>query len=226
MKNRVFSLLVCLSLVLGMMSPALAAESEKVVIWAATSDVKVIMEDYFAKAYPEIPFEVILYSGSDYTTKLDALLGSGSKERPDIISAEVSYGKRYVNMKNASISLLDLGIAEEELSVLTPATVEFMRDDAGEPKGISWQVTPGGLYYRRSIAKKYFGVSEPEDFQALVKDWPTFVETAKKLHDLSDGEAKMLATTNDFIYPFVKRFLSLWVSAGRKLDRTRLNCCY
>lgn len=216
MKKRLLSLLLCLMMLAGLTVPAMAAEDEKVIIWAATSDVKVIMEDYFAKAYPDIPFEVVLYSGSDYTTKLDALITANSSECPDIISAEVSYGKRYVNMENASTSLYALGITEDELSVLTPATVDFMRDETAAPKGISWQVTPGGLYYRRSIAQKYFGVSEPEDFQALVKDWPTFVETAQKLYELSDGEAKMLATTDDFIYPFVNGARTQgWVVDGK-----------
>ena len=60
-----------------------------------------------------------------------------------------------------------------------------MRDETSEAMGDSCQVPPGGLFYRRSIAEKYFGVKTPEEFQKLVCDWDTFTETAQKLKELS-----------------------------------------
>lgn len=180
-----------------------ADSGEKIIIWAATTDVKDIMDNYFAKEYPDVPYEIQLYSGNDYMQKLDAVLASDSAEHPDIISAEVSYGKRYISTVNATTSLYNIGIDEEELSVLTPAVIDFMRDENGEPMGVSWQVTPGGLFYRRSIAEKYFGVKTPEEFQKLVCDWDTFTETAQKLKELSGNEVKMIATCDDFLNPFL-----------------------
>lgn len=203
MKKRLFSLVLAMLLVISLLPAASAENDEKLIIWAATTDVQVIMDDYFAKAYPEVEYEVVLYSGGDYTQKLDAVLASSTSERPDIISAEVSYGQRYVKMDGATTSLYEIGIAEEELKDLTPATVDFMRNDEGAPMGVSWQVTPGALFYRRSVAEQYFGVSEPEEFQSLVKDWDTFITTAKELNEKSEGQVKMIATVDDFQNAFL-----------------------
>ena len=90
MKKRLFSLVLAMLLVISLLPAASAENDEKLIIWAATTDVQVIMDDYFAKAYPEVEYEVVLYSGGDYTQKLDAVLASSTSERPDIISAEVS----------------------------------------------------------------------------------------------------------------------------------------
>lgn len=213
--KKVLSLSLCAATALSLPVAANAESEDKIVIWAATTDVKDIMDNYFAKAYPDIEYELQVYSGDDYTQKLDAVLAANSSERPDIISAEVSYGQRYIQMDGATSSLYDLGITEEELSALTPAVVDFMRNAEGEPTGISWQVTPGGLFYRRSVAEEYFGVTTPEEFQALVADWDTFKETAQKLKEASGGEVKMLATTDDFLNPFLNGSRSQgWVVDG------------
>ena len=203
MKIRFASLLLAMLMVLSLVPAAGAESNDKLIIWAATTDVQVIMDNYFAKAYPDVEYELVLYSGGDYTQKLDAVLASNSDTRPDIISAEVSYGQRYVKMAGATTSLYEMGITEDELNVLTPATVDFMRNAEGAPMGVSWQVTPGALFYRRSVAEKYFGVSEPQDFQALVKDWDTFIDTAKALNEKSDGNVKMIATVDDFQNAFL-----------------------
>lgn len=216
MKKRFVAMLMAMLMVLSLVPTVAGAEDSKLIIWAATTDVKAIMDDYFAKAYPDVAYEVVLYSGSDYTQKLDAVLASNTDERPDIISAEVSYGQRYVKMAGATTSLYDLGITEEELSQLTPATLDFMRDANGAPMGVSWQVTPGALFYRRSVAEKYFGVSEPEDFQALVKDWDTFIATAKALNEKSEGNVKMIATVDDFQNAFLNGVRTQgWVVDGK-----------
>ena len=71
---------------------------------------------------------------------MDALIAD-TGTRPDIINVEINNARRWVDLDDVSVSLYDLGITEEELSVLTPATVDFMRDSEGRPKGISYQVT-------------------------------------------------------------------------------------
>lgn len=51
----------------------------------------------------------------------------------------------------------------------------------GKFKAATWQGCPGVFVYRRDIAKKVFGVSSPNDVQALVKDWNSFFKAAVKL---------------------------------------------
>lgn len=216
MKKRFVAMLMAMLMVFSMLPTMASAEGDKLIIWTAITTMQEIMDNYFAKAYPDVEYEVVLYSGGDYTQKLDAVLAANTDDRPDIITAEVSYGKRYVKMDGATTSLYDLGITEEELSELTPAVVDFMRDENGAPMGVSWQVTPGGLFYRRSVAEKWFGVSEPEDFQALVKDWDTFIATAKTLKEKSNGDVKMIATVDDFQNPFLNGARSQgWVVDGK-----------
>jgi hypothetical protein len=51
--------------------------------------------------------------------------------------------------------------------------------------------------YRASLAEKYLGVTSPEEMQAKVADWDTFLETAEELKTASNGECKMVIGAGD-----------------------------
>jgi hypothetical protein len=46
----------------------------------------------------------------------------------------------------------------------------------GRVYGMSWQTTPGALFYRRSLAKKYLGTDDPTQVQMYLSDLPKFLE--------------------------------------------------
>lgn len=57
------------------------------------------------------------------------------------------------------------------------------KDENGIVRALSYQVTPGGITYRRDIAKDVWGNDDPEFIAEKFKDVKTIIETAKELKD-------------------------------------------
>ncbi len=129
-----------------------------------------------------------------YQQKLDAALDAG--EQIDMFLIEADYAKKYVNTEYTR-PLADVGITEEAMAKQYPYTIDVARDASGVVKGTSWQAAPGLFMYRRSLAEKYLGVKTPEEMQEMVKDWDTFIDTARKVNETSAGATKLIPSTND-----------------------------
>ena len=69
----------------------------------------------------------------------------------------------------------------------------------GQLKGMAYLICPSGFFYRKDIAEKVFGTSDPEEIKKLVSDWDKFNETAEKLK--KEGYF-MLATQGDLARGF------------------------
>jgi ABC-type glycerol-3-phosphate transport system substrate-binding protein len=55
------------------------------------------------------------------------------------------------------------------------------RDNKGVLRGLTWQTTPGGLFYRRSLAKQYLGTDDPAEVQKYFATWDKLLDTGKLL---------------------------------------------
>ena len=217
--KKVLSLVLALALVLGVMSFASAEDAKiKLVVYSFTNELQGMIEKYYAPAHPEIEFDFQIYptDGNAYTTKVDTLLGSdaASDEAPDIFTLEAAFVKHYVEMDWTG-DLKDIGFTDEELSVAFPVMAQIGQNAAGVQKGLSWQSTPGVLMYRASLAEKYLGVTSPEEMQAKVADWDTFLETAEELKTASEGACKMVTGSGDIWNAYAYQRAAGWVVDGK-----------
>jgi hypothetical protein len=144
-------------------------------------------------------------------TKLQQALQTGA-DAPDLFAMDLSYVKKFVNTP----FLADLTQYDLDLSEVVDYTMAISSDSEGAVKGLSNQSTPGGFYYRRSIAEKYLGVSEPEDVQAFVKDWDTFIETARMITEKSNGEISIVSGVTDFINVFLNTRDEGWINESNE----------
>ncbi len=84
--------------------------------------------------------------------------------------------------------------------------VDAATDATGALRGLSWQATPGGIFYRRSLAKKYLGTDDPEHIGALLDSREKFLQTARLIKEKSRGRVKMIPRYNDYLpYPLSER---------------------
>ena len=199
--KKVLSLVLALALVLGCMSFASADDAKiKLVVWSFTNELQGMIEKYYLPNHPELDIEFQIYptDGNAYTTKVDNTFGANaaSEEAPDIFTLEAAFVKHYVE-SDWTGDLKDIGFTDEELAVAFPVMAQIGQSAAGVQKGLSWQSTPGVLMYRASLAEKYLGVTSPEEMQAKVADWDTFLETAEELKTASNGECKMVIGAGD-----------------------------
>ena len=90
-------------------------------------------------------------------------------------------------------------------------------DSNGQIKGSSWQADPGLFLYRRSLAEKYLGVKTPEEMQEKVKDWDTFLATAREVNEKSAGATKLIPSNGD-VWQVVRTVRSTpWVDEAYNL---------
>lgn len=55
------------------------------------------------------------------------------------------------------------------------------KDKEGNVRALSWQTTPGGIYYKRSIAKKVLGTDDPKKIGGMMNSMDGVFEVAAKM---------------------------------------------
>lgn len=113
-----------------------------------------------------------------YMNKLIPLLRT-HRDVPDIFVGEAGYIKEVVNLGQS----VDLGAAPYYASTVNqyPYAAEMGRDRQGVLRALTWQTTPGGLFFRRSIALKVFGTDDPIQVGKHFSTWSKFIESGKIL---------------------------------------------
>ena len=217
--KKVLSLVLALALALGVMSFATAEDAKiHLEFYSFTNELQGVIEKYYLPDHPEldINWTIIPTDGDQYLTKVDTLLGSdaASADAPDLFAIEAGFVKHYID-NDFTAPLADLGFAEADYEGSLDVMLKIGQDINGVQKGLAWQSTPGALFYRASLAEKYLGVTTPEEFQAKVADWDTFVETAKELNEKSEGACKMVTGSGDLWNVYQYQRTQPWVVDGK-----------
>jgi len=162
----------------------------------------------FEERHPnvDVQFTMIPMTDGEYQTKLKASIGTA--DVPDVVALEAAFVKEWVEADFLA-NLNDLLPYTEELKTY-PAVVEVGTHD-GVTKGYSYQATPGAFFYRRSIATECLGTDDPDAVQAMVADLDTFVETAAKIKECSDGNYYMVGTSGAMFNPFLANRSQPWI---------------
>ncbi|MBR6668118.1 MAG: carbohydrate ABC transporter substrate-binding protein [Clostridia bacterium] len=217
--KKILSLVLAVMMLVGMMSFAGAEEVITLNVWSFTNELEGMIEKYYAPSHPNVKINYVIYptDGGEYTSKVDTVMASAanSEEAPDIFTLEAAFVKKYVN-SDWTADLMALGFTEEELAPAIPVMRQIGTSNVnGQLKGLSWQATPGALMYRADLAEKYLGVTTPEEFQALVCDWDTFMETAAIVNEKSEGATKMVVGAGDIWNAYQYSREQGWVVDGK-----------
>lgn len=152
-----------------------------------------------------------------YQNKLDeALLKQSSAkadDKVDIFLVEADYALKYTKEGIALDVMKDVGLTKKDMANQFQYTKDVVTDAKGKIRGVTWQACPGGLVYRRSIAKELFGTDDPDQVQAKLSDWNKFNAVA------ADAKAKgyfMVSGYDDTYRTFDDNRKSAWVK-GKKI---------
>lgn len=176
-------------------------------VWSFTNEI-MTMAVAFEERYPnvDVVYTMIPMTDGEYQTKLKASIGTD--DVPDVVALEAAFVKEWVEADFLA-NLNDLLPYTEELQTY-PAVVEVGTHD-GVTKGFSYQATPGGFFYRRSIAEECLGTQDPAEVQAMVADLDKFIETAAKIKECSDGDYYMVGTSGAMFNPFLANRSQPWI---------------
>ena len=152
----------------------------KIVLWTLSDDLKSFAEHY-KEQNPGKEVEVTVIAPADYPTKVTTAL-RGKAEVPDVIVGEPQMLPNYFEAGFCE----DLTQAPYNVGQYKDQIVEYAykagTDSAdGKVKALSYQVTPGGITYRRDIAKAVWGNDDPAFIAEKYKDVNAITQTAKEL---------------------------------------------
>lgn len=147
------------------------------------------MTQWYHEKYPNVNFDTLVVSTTDYFQKLQSALASGSGV-PDIILSEMGYRGK----------VFDLGILEDLYQAPYSVKADDMFDFAnklgagpnGELYGVEQQICPSGFAYRRDLAKEYLGTDDPAEVGAMISDWDKLYEVGEQVVEKSGGKVHVL----------------------------------
>lgn len=178
-------------------------------VWSFTNEINT-MAIAFEAANPgvdvDVQYTMIPMTNGEYQTKLKAAIGTA--DAPDVIALEAAFVKEYVEadfLADLSELLPVAEVAKTYPSVLGVGT------DNNILKALSYQATPGALFYRRSLAKEYFGTDDPTEIQALLADLDKFTAAAAVIKEKSGGNTYMVGSSGDFQNPFFANRAQPWI---------------
>lgn len=175
--------------------------SGKLVIWSFTDEIQT-MGAYFDAAYPNVETEYVIIPNADqvYLNKVNTTMRSRA-DTPDAFTGEAAFYKQFI--KAGYWEPLGEYGAEDLLDNLVDYVPNSTRNDAGEITALSWQATPGALFYRRSIAREVLGTDDPGEVSKWTSDIGKFYELGEMVKDTYGGEKYLLAGFDDmsqFVY--------------------------
>jgi ABC-type glycerol-3-phosphate transport system substrate-binding protein len=191
-------------------APTAEAPAEKKVlnVWSFTNEINT-MAIAFEGKHPDVDvqYTMIPMTNGEYQTKLKAALGT--TDAPDVIALEASFVKELVESDNV---LADLGsLLPDAQAAKTYPFVLDVGTNNGVTKAFAYQATPGALFYRRSLAKEYFGTDDPNEVQTLLSDFDKFIAAAAVVKEKSGGNTYMVGSSGDFQNPFFANRAQPWV---------------
>lgn len=200
-KNVMWGLLLCMlfaALVLTGCKEGDGTQANKkqvLTIWSFTNEFEKPIER-FKEKFPGVEVNLVIVPSDEYLNKIRPVMKSG-KNAPDLFTAESAYVKDIVDSNFWD----DLYKApyNADVSDLVPYQVEMATDSQGALKGISWQTTPGGFYFRRSLALKYLGTDDPYEIGKMLSTTEKFLDVARMLYRKSNGKVKIITSNGDFM---------------------------
>jgi hypothetical protein len=180
-------------------------------VWSFTNEI-MTMGIAFEKTHPDVDvvYTMIPMTNGEYQTKLMATLGTDAV--PDVVALEAAFVKSYVE----SDFLADLGgLMKYAVEDKTYPFVTDVGTSDGITKAYAYQATPGALFYRRSLAKEYFGTDDPVEMQKILGDMDKYVAAAEVVKTKSNGDTYMVASNGDFMNLFYANRAQPWVVDGK-----------
>jgi ABC-type glycerol-3-phosphate transport system substrate-binding protein len=183
-----------------------ASLSGTITVWSSGEELTRFVEGFNA-IYPNIKVEVTVVPNAEFLTKLSTAITGG--QAPDLFTGESDYVKYLVETPYWT-DLSQFGIDQYKDNIW-----DYVRnigtDSKGVIKALSWQASPGGIIYRRDIAKTVLGTDDPAAVGEMLSSNAKMMEVASKM---AEKNIKMFATWQDIMNMEFTNRASGWVKDG------------
>lgn len=142
----------------------------------------------FNKYYPNIKVTYVNIPWSEYWKKVLMTLSAG-EELPDIMQFEQGY--RGAQLAVDEWEELTREPYNLDVEAIADTVLPICVGEDGRICTIQFDNCVGGIAYDRYLMKEYFGISEPEEVEAVFATWEDYYEKARELHEKSNGTITM-----------------------------------
>jgi len=172
-------------------------------------DDPLIMATYFTYYHPEVEIDFIMTGMSEgaYQQQLQLMLAGGN-DVPDIVMLDSSFVRQFVESPFMS-DLSDMSDILEGLDIFQFTTDAGTHN--GQIRAISHQAAPGVMYYRRSLAQRYFGTDDPAIIQEHFRDMDAFLKSARTIGELSNGNTFTVSSHIELSNLFFANRATPWI---------------
>ena len=174
----------------------------------ATSVAKITKLPVIADDYVDVDFHNTNISMNIFTDRLDAVLASG-EDAPDMIICNSNYARRYA-LSDMTVPVNDIGITYQELQYMYEYTFAMTTDEDSVIKGVTWEITPGAVFYCRSAMANELGVSEPGEVAPYFESWDAVLDTAQAINESSGGTRNLFSCPEDVQDAYINGRTDSW----------------
>lgn len=128
----------------------------------------------------DVTVDLQIIPHENYTTTLRPALESG-KGAPDIFTGELAFLKQWTAQDYWETLSQDPYNVDEWEKDYVDYVWDLGKNDEGDVKAVSWQTTPGGIYYRRSIALEVLGTDDPAEVGKRFSTMEGLLEVAEEM---------------------------------------------
>lgn len=223
-KYSLFSFLamIILLVVLAGCSSSSTQEKKELRIWTFTDEANYAVEK-FQEKHPDIDVDLLFITNDNYVQKLISVL-QVEKNVPDVFFVEKSYWPQIRQIPRLENLSQEPYNAEEILDQQYQYIQDDERDEEGIIRGLGYQGTPGGFYYRRDLTKEYLGTDDPEEVSELISSWDKIMDIGERVVEESNGEVHALPSWEDIGSVESSNIKEPWIVDDKLvIDSVRLN---
>jgi ABC-type glycerol-3-phosphate transport system substrate-binding protein len=179
-------------------------------VWSFSNEA-LVLATAFQEKHPElnVNFRMASMEDGSYQEMVAMALASGTSDAPDVVFLEVGFVRTFVDdgwLRDLS-AFLPNAVDLETI----PFTVQAGTDSAGAVRAFSFQATPGAMFYRRSMAQRYFGTDDPAALQPRFANLDLFMEAARSIHEQSGGSTRIVSSPTEVYRAFLPNRTQPWV---------------
>ncbi|RWZ54576.1 carbohydrate ABC transporter substrate-binding protein [Halobacillus fulvus] len=157
---------------------ATSGDDDVLKVWSFTDELKEPIKTFEEKNGVKV--ELTIVPIADYPTKLKPVLESGVGA-PDVFTGEIAFLKQWTDRDYWENLSAEPYNAESLSGDYVDYVFDLGKDSEGNVKALSWQTTPGGIFYRRSIAEEVLGTDDPNEIGEMMSSWDGVFEAGEKL---------------------------------------------
>ena len=164
---------------------------------------------HYTLSFPDVKIDYSITPVNQFQNRLDPVLTSG-RGAPDIFALDSAFVRKYVE-SGFLLDLTDIYTRNKDKLLAYPVQVGSFEDKV---YAMSWQTNPGAMFYRRSLARRYFGTDNPQIIQTYFTDFVRFLNSARLIKTRSNGTCVVAASYKDFQIPFFSARQNPWIVNG------------